>query len=378
MADRVGLWFFGARGSVAVTAICGLAAVRKGLYPATGCVTETLDLPECFPNWSQLVVGGHDVVDVPLVKRAELLAADGLLPNDAVRAVGDELEAVEKELRTGYQRGAQEQGTAADRIGGEIAEFRDRHRLDRVVVVNVTSTEPPVPDQPEHHDLTALERTLGEGRDVLPVTALGCYASLRAGCGYVEFTPSPGIRYPALAELALRQRVPYAGADAKTGQTLLRSVLAPMFAARALPVRSWSGTNLLGGGDGANLGDAERAAGKLASKGQVLESLLGADIPAPLHIDNVAELGERKVSWDYISFEGFLGARMNLQLSWDGYDSALAAPLVLDLARLVAGAQARGESGPLGALGFYFKEPVGSAELRLAQQAEQLRWWATS
>jgi myo-inositol-1-phosphate synthase len=148
-----------------------------------------------------------------------------------------------------------------------------------------------------------------------------------------------------------------------------------MFTARALRVRSWSGTNLLGGGDGANLADPVRARGKLDSKARGLAALLGEDVTAPLHIDNVPDLGERKVAWDYVSFEGFLGTRMNLQFTWDGYDSALAAPLVLDLARLVAGAHKAGETGPLGALGFFFKDPLGSTEHRLAEQARALSDW---
>jgi myo-inositol-1-phosphate synthase len=181
---------------------------------------------------------------------------------------------------------------------------------------------------------------------------------------------------PALTELARRQGLPYAGSDGKTGETLVRTVLAPMFTARALDVQSWAGTNLLGGGDGANLADPAQARGKLESKARGLAKLLGDHVTAPLHIDNVANLGERKIAWDHVSFEGFLGARMSLQFTWDGYDSALAAPLVLDLARLVAAAHADGQSGPLAALAFFFKDPVGTDEHRFAEQTRMLADWA--
>jgi myo-inositol-1-phosphate synthase len=96
-----------------------------------------------------------------------------------------------------------------------------------------------------------------------------------------------------------------------------------------------------------------------------------------LHIDYVPDLGEWKTAWDHISFEGFLGTRMTLQFTWQGCDSALAAPLVLDLARLTARAHMAGEVGPLGPLAFFFKDPVASSEHRLAQQYEDLRTWAT-
>ncbi|MFD3664399.1 inositol-3-phosphate synthase [Streptomyces sp. NPDC058659] len=379
MQGRSGLWLVGGRGSVGTTAICGLAALRAGLSPATGSVSELLDLdPALFPGWSQLVVGGHDIVRTPLRKRADDLAAAGVLPAWLPAAVADDLEAADREIRPGYDGvdGPDRQIEAVEHLAHDITAFRHAHGLDRVVVVNVSSTEPPVHPLPEHADLAALDRALASpGQRVLPPSALAAYAAFFADCPYVDFTPSPGLGLPAVVELARRRNLPYAGSDGKTGETLLRSALAPMFVARALHVRSWAGTNLLGGGDGANLGQEGRAAGKLASKARGLEALLGGKADAPLHIDYVPDLGERKVAWDHVSFEGFLGAQMSLQLTWQGHDSALAAPLVLDLARLTAGAHAAGVSGPLGALGFFFKDPVGSDEHRLAQQERDLVGW---
>ncbi|MFI9328682.1 inositol-3-phosphate synthase [Kitasatospora sp. NPDC052868] len=380
MAGRTGLWLIGARGSVATTAVCGLAAFRAGLVPATGCVSERLELDEAaFPGWSDLVTGGHDIVHTPLAKRAEDLADAGVLPGWLPAAVAEDLQAADREIRPGYDPtdDTGSQAEAVGRLASDIEDFRRSRNLERVVVVNVSSTEPPVTALPEHTDPAALARALAEpGRRVLPAGALAAYAAFSAGCPYVDFTPSPGLRIPAVTEPADRRGLPYAGCDGKTGETLLRSALAPMFLARGLSVRSWSGTNLLGGGDGANLGRDGRAEGKLAAKTRGLAALIGTEATAPLHIDHVPDLGERKVAWDYVSFEGFLGARMSLQLTWDGYDSALAAPLVLDLARLVAGAHRAGESGPLGALAFFFKDPLGSDEHRLAQQEQQLAAWA--
>jgi myo-inositol-1-phosphate synthase len=379
MAELTGLWLIGARGSVATTAVCGLAALRAGLAPATGCVSEQLELdPAVFPGWDQLVVGGHDISSTPLEKRADELAEAGVIPRRILAMIGDELRRVDDAIRPGYHPSSHPgaQAAAAARLVEDLLEFKRVNNLARVVVVNVSSTEPPVPPLPEHEDLDALKRALADPeRCVLTPSSLAAYAAFTAGCAFVDFTPSPGLLLPVLTDLARSVGVPYAGRDGKTGETLLRSVLAPMFSARGLRVHSWSGTNLLGGGDGANLANPTKAEGKLESKARGLAALLGPDVTAPLHIDNVPDLGERKVAWDYVSFEGFLGARMSLQFSWDGYDSALAAPLVLDLARLTAGAQVAGQAGPLGALGFFFKDPLGSDEHRLAEQARELTEW---
>ncbi|WP_436500024.1 inositol-3-phosphate synthase [Actinokineospora sp. HUAS TT18] len=375
-----GLWLIGARGSVSTTAVSGLLALRAGLAPPTGCVTERPEFADVpLPRWDELVVGGHDVVSTPLEKTAAHLAASGVLPGHLLGLIGSDLRAVDAEIRDGYHPVSHHgsQAEAAERMVADIVGFRERHGLDRVVVVNVSSTEPPVPFVPEHDDLAALESAMADAsRSVLPPSSVSAYAALRAGCPFVDFTPSTGIALPVLERLAKDLGIPFAGRDGKTGETLLRTVLAPMFTARALRVRSWAGTNLLGGGDGATLHDPSRAASKLESKARGLAALLGHDVTAPLHIDNVPDLGEQKTAWDHVSFEGFLGARMTLQFTWTGLDSSLAAPLVLDLARLAAAAHADGQSGALGALAVFFKDPLGSDEHRFAEQTRELYRWA--
>lgn len=375
-----GLWLVGARGSVATTAVVGLRALRAKLVEPVGCVTERAEFAGVpLPAWEDIVVGGHDIVHTPLEKRAEQLAEAGLVPHRVLSATVDGLRAIDAHIRDGYHPSTHTgaQSDAAARLVDDLTAFRAAHGLDRVVVVNVSSTEPPVPAMLEHDSLALLDAALSDpSRAVLPPSSLVAYAALRAGCAFVDFTPSPGIRMPALHELALAQGVPYAGSDGKTGETLLRTVLAPMFTSRALRVRSWAGTNLLGGGDGANLADPTQARGKLESKARGLAALLGEGVTAPLHIDNVPDLGEQKTAWDHVSFEGFLGARMNLQFTWTGLDSSLAAPLILDLARLVSAAHADGQSGPLASLAFFFKDPVATDEHRFAQQTEMLTKWA--
>ncbi|MGX1134437.1 myo-inositol-1-phosphate synthase [Streptomyces glaucescens] len=353
---RVGVWLIGARGSVATTVVAGCAAVTAGLHPPTGMVTETPPLEDCgLAPLSSLVFGGHDIVDCPLPKRAEALAAGGVLPPGLPAAVAADLAAADREIRpggpvpgpTGDTRSPEDLITV---FASDIRDFIRRRGLARAVVVNVASTEPaPTEAQP-------------------PTSSLYAAAAVRAGCPYVNFTPSTGLHHPGLAPEAAAAGLPYAGRDGKTGQTLLRSVLGPMFAQRALSVRAWSGTNLLGGGDGAALADPAAAAAKNAGKERVLADTLGAAPEGEVHIDDVPALGDWKTAWDHIAFDGFLGTRMILQTIWQGCDSALAAPLVLDLARLTARAHEAGLSGPLSELGFYFKDPVGDGPSSLSEQ----------
>ncbi|GGK73227.1 myo-inositol-1-phosphate synthase [Mangrovihabitans endophyticus] len=357
------MWLVGARGAVAVTSVTGLLAVRAGLTGTAGCVTE---LPQFsgrgLPDLADLVVGGYDVVGTPLLKRAEQLSAAGVLPGPLLAAVAGELAEVDKRVLMLPVR-----ATAAETVEaviGDLTAFRDRHDLDALVVVNVASTEPRPADHPAHADVTMLRGHL----EVLPPSALMACAAFEAGCAFVDFTPSAGVRLPALDELARLRGVPYAGSDGKTGETLIRSVLAPMFASRNLTVRSWSGVNLLGGGDGATLTDPGANAAKTASKERVLSEVLGYRPQGSTRIDYVEELGDFKTAWDLISFAGFLGTRMRLEFTWHGCDSALAAPLVLDLTRLTAAAQRANRSGALAELAFFFKDPAGAAPAGLAEQ----------
>ncbi|MEO3867337.1 inositol-3-phosphate synthase [Nonomuraea sp. B12E4] len=353
-----GIWLIGARGSVAVTTIAGAAALRAGLTEPYGCVTELPHLRNpAVPALSDLVFGGHDITATPLIKKAEALVAAGVLPARIAAAVEADLAAVQHALRPVPQAGTQYE--TARLIAADIDDFRQRHDLDRVVVINVASTEPATPPHPAHGGLATLEAALATPGDVLPPSSLNAYAAFTAGCPFVDFTPSTGARLPALHELAIRAGVPYAGHDGKTGETLVKSVLAPMFAMRNLRVRTWSGTNLLGGGDGANLADPAANAAKAASKQRVLAETLGYQPQGTSLIEYVDDIGDFKTAWDLITFTGFLGTAMRMEFTWHGCDSALAAPLILDLARLTTAAHTTGRTGPLPELAFFFKDPLG-------------------
>ncbi|WP_217139891.1 inositol-3-phosphate synthase [Streptomyces sp. AC627_RSS907] len=354
---RTGVWLIGARGSVATTAVSGCAALAAGLLPPTGMVTETPAFADSgLPALSSLVFGGHDTASTPLPKRAEELAAQGVLPHWLPAAVQGELAAADERVRPGGPvpgdvRAPEE--LIAD-FATDLRDFARTTGVARTVVINVASTEP----EPAH----------GEW----PASSLYAAAALRAGCAYVNFTPSTGLRHPQLEGAAQASGLPYAGRDGKTGQTLLRAVLGPMFTQRALAVRAWSGTNLLGGGDGAALADPAAAVAKNAGKERVLADTLGVAPEGQVHIDDVPALGDWKTAWDHVAFDGFLGTRMVLQTIWQGCDSALAAPLVLDLARLLARAREVGLRGPRPELGFYFKDPDGEGSALAEQYARLL------
>jgi myo-inositol-1-phosphate synthase len=377
---RVGVWLIGARGSVATAVAVGLHALAEGLAAPTGCTTAGAGFAGVpLPGFGDLVLGGHDLSSTPLAHRAQALADSGMIPQRYVTAALAALEQADAEIRPGYDPAAEggSQAEAVARLAGDITSFRDRHGLDHVVVVDISSTEPIVDDRPEFHDGSLLAAALADPTQaVLPASSIAALAAIESGSAYAGFTPSTGLSLPALRELAAERGIPFAGQDGKTGETLIRTALAPMFGARGLHVHSWAGANLLGGGDGATLADPEAVQSKLASKTRGLRSLVGDHVVAPLHIDNVPDLGDIKTAWDHIHAEGFLGSRITMQTIWSAYDSMLAAPLVLDLARLLALADAGGVVGVVPELGFFFKDPWGSDVHDFGQQAADLVDWA--
>jgi myo-inositol-1-phosphate synthase len=388
---RVGLWLIGACGSVGSTAALGLAAIARGIQVPTGMVTAT---PVCralpLDAFDQFVVGGHDIrrgrfLDTIL----DLHARSNIFSALQIDMCRPDLEAWAENVRPGtiLQSGpsisalaevAEVQQVRTGReaiqcIQADIRAFRDAHGLDQVVVINVASTEPPFAIGPEHQSLDNLGPLLDRAVSVLPASSFYAYASLDLGVPYVNFTPSLGSSLPALDELAQLRKVPYGGQDGKTGETLLKAVLSPMFAARHLHVLSWIGHNILGGGDGRTLSTPENKSSKVRTKDAIVGSILGYKPQTHVSIEYVESLDDWKTAWDHLHFEGFLGTKMTMQFTWQGCDAILAAPLVLDLARLALLAQRRGEVGPMRHLASFFKSPIGVAEHDFFKQFELLR-----
>jgi myo-inositol-1-phosphate synthase len=210
----------------------------------------------------------------------------------------------------------------------------------------------------------------------LPASALYAWAAIDLGLPYVNFTPSLGASFPAIQELAQERRTPLAGQDGKTGETLLKTVLAPMFAARNLKILSWVGHNIFGNRDGLVLDDPQNKASKIRTKDRVLSEIVGYKPQTHVSIEYIESLDDWKTAWDFIHFQGFLGVKMNMQFTWQGCDSILAAPLVIDLARLALLAQRRGEFGILRHLACFFKSPMGVTEHDFFKQFAMLQEYA--
>jgi myo-inositol-1-phosphate synthase len=185
---------------------------------------------------------------------------------------------------------------------------------------------------------------------------------LRCGYTYINFTPSLGASLPALDELAQSTGSLHAGKDGKTGETLVKTVLAPMFALRNLKVMSWVGHNIFGNRDGLILDDPSNKSSKVETKDRVVTQILGYKPASLVTIEYLPDMGDWKTAWDHIHFQGFLGTKMALQFTWQGCDSLLAAPLAIDLARLADLEKRRGRRGRLTHLACFFKSPDGCEE----------------
>ncbi|MFT5049451.1 MAG: myo-inositol-1-phosphate synthase [Chlamydiales bacterium] len=374
----MGIWLIGARGAISTCVAYGLSGLRQGMLEPVGLATAQAPFDELpFAGFDELVLGGHDVCLRDVNQSAGELVASGVLNADLVAAGVSDAAAFDARIRPGLLDAPDVGMASLDPRSAELGSLGPREQIaqlhadweafeqetgvDRTVVVYVASTEAARDPQPEWDDLAEFESALDQ-QSPQPASVIYAYAALSSGRPFVNFTPSLGARIPALMRLAEQSGVPHCGNDAKTGETLLKTVLAPMFRARALKVLSWQGYNMLGNRDGEVLKDESHKKSKLENKDAALRSILGSDASLHTHvgIDFVPSLGDWKTAWDFVHFEGFLGARMSLQFTWAGSDSALAAPLVLDLARLAAFAAAAGEGGCMQHVGSFFKDPLGS------------------
>jgi len=390
---RVGAWLIGAKGGVATTMMTGLAALARGRIEPVGLVTATPPLAGLdLVAFHDIVVGGHDIRSGSLAGEARRMWTDSrAIPPELLAEAADFLTAVESRLRPGTLVGsgqrireladaggcvaAETPRQAIERLRDDIVDFAAAEKLSHVVVVNVASTEPP-PTRPIPRDFSEVEPLLDDASACpLPASSLYFLAAAAAGASYVNFTPSAGGTPRCLEEVALARGIAQAGCDGKTGETLLKSVLAPMFAARHLEVMSWVGHNIFGNLDGRVLDDPLHKAAKVRSKDHLLAAILGYPPQTLVSIEFIESLGDWKTAWDHVHFRGFLGTPMTLQFTWQGCDSILAAPLVLDLVRLVERAWRGGERGVLPWLACFFKSPLGVTEQSFAAQVALLQHW---
>ncbi len=397
MADtRVGIWLIGAKGGVASTTILGLAALKRRLIDPTG-------LTSCLPqfqrlgllDWDRFVVAGHEIRRAPLVDEALRLAEqDRIVAPALVEHCREELEEIDRRIRPGTLQNVgptiaalADEAIPADetprqivaRLGRDMAEFVQSEGLAHLVVVNVASTEPPVDISRLPSRWAELDASLDDAPACpLPASSLYAVAALSAGHSYINFTPSLGPNLAAIDELARLRNACYYGCDGKTGETLLKSVLAPMFARRNLRVMSWVGHNIFGNMDGRVLDDPANKQTKVASKDRLIGEILGYRPQTLVSIEYLPDLGDWKTAWDHVHFSGFMGLPMTLQLTWQGCDSVLAAPLVLDLVRFTELARRRGHVGAMPFLAGFFKSPYGVSEHAFDRQFQMLEAWAAN
>lgn len=386
---NTGVWLIGALGGLATTVVVGARGLARNLTPRKGLTTEGVEFRNLgFAPIEELVFGGHEIRSGSLVDTArEICRQNGSIPRELIDAVEEDLRVVDARIRAGtaWNSGRAVEALAdpdaldcrslreeIQRLKGDLRRFRDEADCERVVVVNVASTEPAAPDPMRCGSRADLEEILDrDERNRVRASLLYAYAAVDLGFPYVNFTPN-GALPPALQQLALERGAPIMGNDGKTGETLVKSALAPMFRDRNLRVLTWQGYNILGDRDGQVLSDRDHLESKVRSKDRALQSILGYDLHTHVGIDFVPSLGDMKTAWDFIHFEGFLGHRMAMQFIWQGCDAILAAPLILDLVRWMNLAASRGECGLMRHLAAYFKSPLGVEEHDFHRQHAEL------
>jgi len=392
---RIGVWLLGAHGGVATTTIVGLVALRNGLTGNQGLVSALPQFADLdLLNWGDLVVGGHDIRETTLYDEAMQLAnVSRAIDASLIEKIKSELDEIDTRIRPGvlFNVGATIEKFASDelreqlesprasivRVQRDLENFQAANQLDQVIMVNVASTEPPIDPESLPATWEALNATL-EDAAACPLAASSLYAiaALEAGIPFVNFTPSLGSAPPAICELALNSETCHMGHDGKTGETLLKSSLAPMFANRNLEVMSWVGHNIFGNMDGKVLDDPANKKTKVTSKDRLLGQIFGYSPQTLVSIEYIESLGDWKTAWDHIHFRGFLGTPMTMQFTWQGCDSLLAAPLVLDLIRFTERAHRHGDRGLLTFLASFFKSPLGIGENNFVLQFQLLEAWA--
>ena len=392
--EKTGLFLVGVRGAIGTTVLHGIEAIRSGM-PAVGMVTGGAEFAEVpLADVERFWVTGWDVAG-DAHRSAEDLVRTNVLPADLVELSAGLRDRLEMSIAPGVPEPEDERmvnRASADRlqlsatemvdaIRGDIRDWMQEDRTRKAVVVYLASAErerslPEVWMDPQSDVLALLnDAPLDISRSILYAIA-----AITEGVPFVNFTPAPGAAIPAVAAYARKQGVPVLGNDGKTGETLMKTALAPMFRDRRFNVMAWEGYNMLGNKDGAALEDPKRAASKLANKDKVLGGILheSPGLHSGVRIDFVPSLHDWKTAMDFVHFEGFLGAKMQLQFTWHGSDSALAAPLILDLARIALLAQARGEGGVVHAAAAFFKNPLEFEEHDFHRQMDLLRKWMRS
>ncbi len=394
--NRIGVAIVGVNGAVASTVIAGVELMKRGLAPRIGMVTERNEariaesITELldFAPLEGLVFGGWDLQFANAYQGA---LQHKVLPAHVLEKVQAELERVQPWPAVFAKSYVEKlSGDNVVRVNGyrdqiamlerDLESFKKTHGLDRVVMVNLASTERFLEELPVHRDLRAFEAGIDANDPGITPAMRYFYVANKLHIPYCNFTPSL-TNVPALAEQATEMGNPFCGMDGKTGQTLVKTALASMFRARRLLIEGWYSTNVLGNSDGLVLEAPGSNKTKVLSKAAVLDSIVGYHVENhQVHIHYYKPRGDSKEAWDNIDIVGFAGVPMQIKVNFLCQDSALAAPLVLDLVRLLDVAKRAGERGIQRQLSMFFKSPYhapGESPIHdLFKQEKLLLEWA--
>lgn len=385
------IWLVGAYGIVSTTAMIGAKGLERDIVDSSGLVSE-LPIFDDLKKYAPLSFdfGGHEIRMLKnayeasmehweLNRHFDIQILDGV-KEDLVKIraskgtalnCGSGIEGLGK-IET-LEGGGLSLKEVVEAITKDMQSFCD----DETVVINVASTEAIPNYNKEYHDtLDGFETMIDEDKkEFATASMLYAYAALKLGLPYGNFTPSVGSSLPALKELAIKNKVPHAGNDGKTGETLVKTTLAPMFVYRNLKILGWMGYNILGDYDGKVLSYADNKESKVISKDRVLEKILGYSPYSITEIEFFPSLVDNKTAFDFIHFQGFLGTKMKFYFIWDAIDAIVAAPLILDIARFLLFAKKKGLYGVIKELGFFFKSPMETNVLNTHKQFEILVDW---
>jgi myo-inositol-1-phosphate synthase len=411
---RLGILLVGL-GAVSTTTIAGVLAIRKGFAKPIGSMTQmgtvrlgkrtegrSPKVSEVVPlsGLDDLVFGGWDIFEDDCYAAARTA---GVIEPSLLDRIRPDLEKIRpwpavfdqryvKRLDGPNVKKGKNKRDLAEQVIADIRRFTADHKLDRLVMVWCGSTEVFMTETAAHATVESFECALERNDPSIPSSMVYAYAAIREGIPYANAAPNLTTDIPALVDLAARTQSPLAGKDLKTGQTLIKTIIAPGLKARLLGVEGWYSTNILGNRDGEVLDDPESFKTKEESKKSVLDYILQPQLYPDLYQDlcHVVRInyypprGDNKEGWDNIDLLGWLGYRMQLKINFLCRDSILAAPLLLDLALFMDLAKRAEMSGPQEWLAFYFKSPMMAngrpPEHELSKQLitmqQQLRRWA--
>jgi myo-inositol-1-phosphate synthase len=382
-------------GAVASTFIAGVVAVNKGIAEPIGSVTQlgTIRLGKRTDNrepvikdfvplagLQDLVFGGWDIFKDDMYEAAsnakvlDQTLLDKLKPElkaiKPMKAVFDKKYV--KKLHGTWVKKGKTKMELAEALMQDIREFKEKNNCDRLVMIWCGSTEVYTEPGDVHSSIEKLEEGLRNNHAAIPPSMIYAYAAIKMGIPYANGAPNLSGDVPALVELAKQNKTPICGKDFKTGQTLMKTILAPGLKCRSLGIRGWFSTNILGNRDGEVLDDPDSFKSKEVSKLGVLEEILQPERHPELYKDLYHKVrinyypphGDNKEGWDNIDIFGWLGYGMQIKIDFLCRDSILAAPLVLDLVLLLDLAKRANLYGIQEWLSFYFKSPQAAPGLQ--------------